>query len=194
GQPSHESEAGEVIDEVKPVVEVREEAPQAVRSEATNRVRESRIDEPSRSSSPMNVPGKVRVIGRTKPAEVAKPNGTGEPAKVVRKTREPVINLAKIPKSGTAAPVARAQEPAALKPIVKLTPEVLKGVQQQNIQDKAAASGAAAKSGTGSGRATAPSQTQHAGLTEFKQAAENKLNQKHRKPAEEAEEPVRKKG
>jgi translation initiation factor IF-2 len=142
----------------------------------------------------MNVPGKVRVIGRTKPAEVAKPNGTGEPAKVVRKTREPVINLAKIPKSGTAAPVARAQEPAALKPIVKLTPEVLKGVQQQNIQDKAAASGAAAKSGTGSGRATAPSQTQHAGLTEFKQAAENKLNQKHRKPAEEAEEPVRKKG
>ncbi|MFM8397951.1 MAG: translation initiation factor IF-2, partial [Pirellula sp.] len=100
----------------------------------------------------------------------------------------------KIPKSGTAVPVARAQEPAALKPIVKLTPEVLKGVQQQNIQDKAAASGAAAKSGTGSGRATAPSQTQHAGLTEFKQAAENKLNQKHRKPAEEAEEPVRKKG
>jgi len=194
GQPSQESQLEKGVDEVKPVVEVREEAPAAVRSEAPIRVRESRIDEPSRSSSPMNVPGKVRVIGRTKPAEVAKPNGTGETAKVVRKTREPVINLAKIPKSGTPAPVARAQEPAALKPIVKLTPEVLKGVQQQNIQDKAAASGAAAKSGTGSGRATAPSQTQHAGLTEFKQAAENKLNQKHRKPAEEAEEPVRKKG
>lgn len=194
GQPSQESQLEKGVEEVKPVVEVREESPAAVRSEAPIRVRESRIDEPSRSSSPMNVPGKVRVIGRTKPAEVAKPNGTGETAKVARKTREPVINLAKIPKSGNPAPVARAQEPAALKPIVKLTPEVLKGVQQQNIQDKAAASGAAAKSGTGSGRATAPSQTQHAGLTEFKQAAENKLNQKHRKPAEEAEEPVRKKG
>ena len=193
-QTEQDDQAEEVVDKVSPPIEVREEAPAAIRSEAPIRVRESRIDEPSRSSSPMNVPGKVRVIGRTKPAEVAKPSGTGEPSKVARKTREPVINLAKIPKSGTPAPAARLQEPAALKPIVKLTPEVLKGVQQQNIQDKAAASGAAAKSGTGSGRATAPSQTQHAGLTEFKQAAENKLNQKHRKPAEEAEEPVRKKG
>ncbi|MFM7974099.1 MAG: translation initiation factor IF-2 N-terminal domain-containing protein, partial [Pirellula sp.] len=48
GQTSQESKAGEVSDEVKPAVEVREEAPPAVRSEAPNRVRESRIDEPSR--------------------------------------------------------------------------------------------------------------------------------------------------
>jgi hypothetical protein len=147
----------------------------------------------------MNVPGKVRVIGRTKPVDGAKPVGTGEGAKGVRKPREPVINLAKIPKSAAPTPVARAQEPATLKPLVKLTPEVLKGVQQQQkldkqpgAQDKAGVG--AAKTGTGAGRATAPSQTQHAGLTEFKQAAENKLNQKTRKPTADVEEPARKKG
>lgn len=163
------------------------------------RVRETRPAEPSRDFSSMNMPGKVRVIGRTKPAEVAKPNGSQDAAKAPRKQREPVINLAKIPKTAAPSPAARSQEPAALKPIVKLTPEVLKGVQQQqqqqaNAPEKGQGSGVSAKLGTGSGRATAPSQTQHAGLTEFKQAAENKLNQKHRKPAEEAEEPVRKKG
>jgi translation initiation factor IF-2 len=107
-----------------------------------------------------------------------------------------VINLAKIPKTAGPSPAARAQEPAALKPIVKLTPDVIKGVQQQQPagQDKNAAGAISSKFGTGAGRATAPSQTQHAGLTEFKQAAENKLNQKHKKGADEAEEPVRKKG
>jgi translation initiation factor IF-2 len=166
---------------------------------AAARSRDSRVAEPSRDFTSMNVPGKVRVIGRTKPVDGAKPVGTGEGAKGVRKPREPVINLAKIPKSAAPTPVARAQEPATLKPLVKLTPEVLKGVQQQQkldkqpgAQDKAGVG--AAKTGTGAGRATAPSQTQHAGLTEFKQAAENKLNQKSRKPTTEVEEPARKKG
>jgi len=150
--------------------------------------------EPSRDFASMNVPGKVRVIGRTRTPEVAKPAGASDAVKGVRRPREPVINLAKIPKSAAPTPAARAQEPATLKPIVKLTPEVLKGVQQQKpTQDKAGGT-AAPKTGAGSGRATAPSQTQHAGLTEFKQAAENKLNQKSRKPTDEVEEPVRKKG
>ena len=163
------------------------------------KARDSRVSEPSRGFTSMNVPGKVRVIGRTKPIDGAKPVGTGDAGKGVRKPREPVINLAKIPKSVAPSPAARAQEPMTLKPLVKLTPEVLKGVQQQQqqkqpgVQDKAGV-GAAAKSGTGTGRATAPSQTQHAGLTEFKQAAENKLNQKVRKPTADVEEPARKKG
>jgi translation initiation factor IF-2 len=167
---------------------------------AAARSRDSRVAEPSRDFTSMNVPGKVRVIGRTKPVDGAKPVGTGEGAKGVRKPREPVINLAKIPKSAAPTPVARAQEPATLKPLVKLTPEVLKGVQQQQKLDKQPgaqenkAGVGAAKSGTGAGRATAPSQTQHAGLTEFKQAAENKLNQKSRKPTADVEEPARKKG
>ncbi len=103
-------------------------------SSISARVRETRPAEPSRDFSSMNMPGKVRVIGRTKPAEVAKPNGAQDAAKGPRKQREPVINLAKIPKSAAPSPAARSQEPAALKPIVKLTPEVLKGVQQQQQQ------------------------------------------------------------
>jgi translation initiation factor IF-2 len=142
--------------------------------------------------SPADVSGKMRVIGRSKSGEGSRPVGDGAKA---RKSRDPVINinLAKIPKSAGPSPAPKPAEPAAQKPIVKLTPDVLKGVQQPPPKpgDKTAPT---VKSGTGSGRATAPSQTQHAGLTEFKQAAENKLNQKHRKPGDEAEEPVRKKG
>jgi translation initiation factor IF-2 len=139
--------------------------------------------------SPPTNAAKVRVIGRTRPGEASKP--VSDPKS--RKPRDPVINLAKIPKSSGPSPAPKAPEPAAQKPIVKLTPDVLKGVQQgMSKTDKPAST--SPKPGTGTGRATAPSQTQHAGLSEFKQAAENKLNQKHKKVGEEAEEPVRKKG
>jgi translation initiation factor IF-2 len=143
--------------------------------------------------SPADVSGKMRVIGRAKSSD---PSKAGAESARSRKSRDPVINinLAKIPKSAGPSPAPKPQEPAAMKPIVKLTPDVLKGVQQGMAKPGEKAGAPPVKSGTGSGRATAPSQTQHAGLTEFKQAAENKLNQKHRKPGDEAEEPVRKKG
>ncbi len=155
-----------------------------------------RVSEPSGREgfySPADVSGKMRVIGRGKPADLTKPSG--EAAKA-RKSRDPVINinLAKIPKSAGPSPAPKVQEPTAMKPIVKLTPDVLKGVQQGMNKSSEKPSAPGAKTGTGSGRATAPSQTQHAGLTEFKQAAENKLNQKHKKPTDEVDEPVRKKG
>ena len=159
---------------------------------------DSRTGEPTRSNylASGNTPGKVRVIGRPKPTEGAKTDGE---APKVRKPRDPVINLAKIPKSAGPSPAAKPQEPAAMKPIVKLTPEVLKGVQQQppatgGIKGEKTPATAGGKFAGAAGRATAPSQTQHAGLTEFKQAAENKLNQKTKKPGDEPEEPVRKKG
>ena len=162
-----------------------------------SRPSDSRTGEPTRSNylASGNTPGKVRVIGRPKPTEGAKTDGE---APKVRKPRDPVINLAKIPKSAGPSPAAKPQEPAAMKPIVKLTPEVLKGVQQQppatgSKGDKSPAAGGGKFAGA-AGRATAPSQTQHAGLTEFKQAAENKLNQKTKKAGDEPEEPVRKKG
>lgn len=169
----------------EPVETVRDKAP--ARSGSDNLTRDDYY-------SPADVSGKMRVIGRAKPVDPSRP--TGEAANRQRKSRDPVINinLAKIPKSAGPSPAPKSAEPAAQKPIVKLTPEVLKGVQQPPAKpgDKVGPGGV--KSGTGSGRATAPSQTQHAGLTEFKQAAENKLNQKHRKPTEDVEEPVRKKG
>ncbi|MBU6236886.1 MAG: translation initiation factor IF-2 [Planctomycetes bacterium] len=143
--------------------------------------------------SPADVSGKMRVIGRGKSTE---PKPSGESSSRVRKTRDPVINinLAKIPKSAGPSPAPKPAEPVAQKPIVKLTPDVLKGVQQPPTKSGEKSGSSPSKSGTGTGRATAPSQTQHAGLTEFKQAAENKLNQKHRKPSDDVEEPVRKKG
>jgi translation initiation factor IF-2 len=164
---------------------------------AETRSTDTRVGEPTRSNfmNSGNTPGKVRVIGRPRPTDGAKPDSEAPRA---RKPRDPVINLAKIPKSAGPSPAAKPQEPAAMKPIVKLTPEVLKGVQQQQQTttnakgDKPATAGG--KSTGAAGRANAPSQTQHAGLTEFKQAAENKLNQKAKKAGDEPDEPVRKKG
>ena len=155
-----------------------------------------RVSEPAGREgfyAPADVSGKMRVIGRSKLADPSKPASDVARA---RKSRDPVINinLAKIPKSAGPSPAPKVQEPTAMKPIVKLTPDVLKGVQQGMNKSNEKQSTPGAKTGTGTGRATAPSQTQHAGLSEFKQAAENKLNQKHKKPTDEVDEPVRKKG
>lgn len=162
---------------------------------AEPRPNDARPGEPTRSNymNSGNATGKVRVIGRPRPTEGPKPDSE---APRTRKPRDPVINLAKIPKSAGPSPAPKPQEPAAMKPIVKLTPEVLKGVQQQpSTNAKGEKPTAAGGKGTGAaGRANAPSQTQHAGLTEFKQAAENKLNQKAKKVGDEPDEPVRKKG
>ena len=152
-------------------------------------------DSPTRRDfySPANTSGRVRVIGSPRPA----PDGKASPDKP-RKAREAVlnINLAKIPKSATPHPSAKPQEQATQKPIVKLTPDVIRGVSKG--MDKPAEKPAApAKPGStqmGGGRASTPSQTQHSGLADFKANAENKLNLKAKKPVVEEETPTKKKG
>ncbi|MCU0708791.1 MAG: translation initiation factor IF-2 [Pirellula sp.] len=184
--PGTESKTEDIAASAAPVEQVRE-TKSSTRSGSDSLTREDYY-------SPADVSGKMRVIGRSKSNEGVR--SVGDAGSKQRKSRDPVINinLAKIPKSAGPSPAPKPAEPAAMKPIVKLTPDVLKGVQQPPPKPGEKPGAAAAKSGTGSGRATAPSQTQHAGLTEFKQAAENKLNQKHRKAGDEPEEPVRKKG
>jgi translation initiation factor IF-2 len=145
--------------------------------------------------SPAATSGKVRVLGGAR---------TGEPKPASdkpRRTRDPVLNikLAGIPKSGTASPPPKAAEQATQKPIVKLTPDVIQGVRRgmdKPAEKPAAAPGTPAKPGAsvGGGRASLPSQTQHAGLAGFQANAENKLNAKNKKPVVEEEAPVKKKG
>jgi translation initiation factor IF-2 len=147
--------------------------------------------------SPAATSGRVRVIGGSRNAE---PKPAADKPK---RSRDPVlnINLARIPKSGTPAPTAKPVEQATQKPIVKLTPDVIRGVK--GGMDKPAEKPVApAKPGTSStagpakpgGRAALPSQTQHAGLAGFQANAENKLNAKNKKPIVEEEAPVKKKG
>jgi len=148
--------------------------------------------------SPAATSGRVRVLGGARPGE---PKPASDKPK---RTRDPVLNikLAGIPKSGTSNPQAKAPEQATQKPIVKLTPDVIQGVRRG--MDKPAekpaapaAPGAPAKPATpplGGGRASLPSQTQHAGLAGFQANAENKLNAKNKKPVIEEEGPVKKKG
>ena len=145
--------------------------------------------------SPAATSGRVRVLGGARPGE-NKP-ASDKP----KRTRDPVLNikLAGIPKSGAAGPQAKAPEQATQKPIVKLTPDVIQGVRRgmDKPAEKPAAPGAPAKSTTpplGGGRASLPSQTQHAGLAGFQANAENKLNAKNKKPVIEEEAPVKKKG
>lgn len=148
--------------------------------------------------SPAATSGRVRVLGGAKPGEV-KP-ASDKP----KRTRDPVLNikLAGIPKSGTASPAPKIAEQATQKPIVKLTPDVIQGVRRgmdKPAEKPAGAPGSAGSipgktTGTVGGRASLPSQTQHAGLAGFQANAENKLNAKGKKPVVEEEAPVKKKG
>lgn len=146
--------------------------------------------------SPAATSGRVRVLGGVRPSE---PKPASDKPK---RTRDPVLNikLAGIPKSGTANPQAKAPEQATQKPIVKLTPDVIQGVRRgmdKPAEKPAGAPGAPAKPTApplGGGRASLPSQTQHAGLAGFQANAENKLNAKNKKPVIEEEAPVKKKG
>ncbi len=74
--------------------------------------------------APAQTSGKVRVLGRQRPPAGAAADGskpTGERSDRSKRSREPVLNLARIPKSATPPPSAKPQEQATQKPIVKLT-------------------------------------------------------------------------
>lgn len=134
--------------------------------------------------APAQTSGKVRVLGRPRqPASGdAKPAGDRP-----KRTREPVLNLARIPKAAVPPAQARAPEQATQKPIVKLTPDVIQGVKK-GMDKPAEKPTPQAKGGQGAGgRASSPSQTTHAGLADFKANAENKLNAKNKKAADDEE-------
>ncbi len=146
--------------------------------------------------APAQTSGRVRVLGRPRPA----PAGDGGKASTDRpdrskRSREPVLNLARIPKSGSASTQSKAPEQATQKPIVKLTPDVIQGVKK-GMEKPAEKAAPANKGGSSSGRASSPSQTTHAGLADFKANAENKLNQRGKKPGDEDDvrTPAKKKG
>lgn len=151
--------------------------------------------------APAQTSGKVRVLGRQRPPAGAAADGskpTGERSDRSKRSREPVLNLARIPKSATPPPSAKPQEQATQKPIVKLTPDVIQGVKKgmEKPAEKQALPGKPTGSGAGSNRASTPSQAMHAGLADFKANAENKLNLKNKKASdeEEAKAQVKKKG
>ena len=180
--------------EPEPVSEASSDESNDVSSngEKTERPQDARRD----FYSPANTSGRVRVIGGPRPASDTKPA-----ADKPRKIREAVlnINLAKIPKSATPHPSSKPQEQATQKPIVKLTPDVIRGVSKG--MDKPtekptvpARPGSSQMGGGGTSRPSTPSQTQHSGLADFKANAENKLNLKAKKPVVEEEAPAKKKG
>jgi translation initiation factor IF-2 len=148
-----------------------------------------------------NSGGKMRVLGSRTKAPVAGDAKPPTDEKKKRKDREPVINLAKIPKSGSATVVAKKDEPAPQKPEIKLTKELIVGTRQgmraplDNFVQQETQKGNNAGSGSSTG---SPSKTGSAmpvgGLTEFKANAENKNRVKTKKEMDfEEEERERKK-
>ena len=108
---------------------------------------------------------KIRVIGSGgKPRE---PGKSGSDDRKKRKDREPVINLAAIPKSGN-APKTKSNEPAPQKPEIKLTAELLSGTGKGKLPGETADE-------TDSG---GKSSRRSGGLKEFKDAAERSLRKK----------------
>ncbi len=155
--------------------------------------------------------GRVRQLGsrRSAPLSPKPPTTAADDRKRTQQRREPVINLAKIPK-GNQAQVAppKSNEPAPQKPEFKLTKDLLTGHRQgmnaplDNLLPKnagAAGTGEGARgrkpgSGPGSeprtpGGRPAPAMPPPGGLTEFKAAAD-KAKGKHKGRTVDEEEEV----
>lgn len=129
-EPEVEPEVAEVSAKDAATVDVVEEKP-SNEEDPTSPVQDKPQAGQRRDDfySPTQTSGKVRVLGRPKlGSEGSKP--TGDRTDRAKKSREPVLNLAKIPKSSTPSPAPKSQEPATQKPIVKLTPDVIQGVKK----------------------------------------------------------------
>jgi translation initiation factor IF-2 len=130
----------------------------------------------SQESRPPNSPlrpgrrdgGKIRVIG-SRSSTPRSEEDKAEDAKKRRKDRKPVINLASIPKAATPPLASKSKEPAAQKPEIKLTKDLIASSQSSGP------TGAEAKGTDDRKSARKP---QKGGLTEFKEAAEKALRGK----------------
>lgn len=151
---------------------------------------------------PAGSSGRVRVLGSRRSAPASK-GGVAETKKPAQPRREPVINLARIPK-GAQAPVAapKSNEPAPQKPEFKLTKDLLSGHRQgmnaplETLLPKppgAAGEGAAARARPKPGQGgearpgARPGAAPPGGLTEFKAAADKAKGKKGRTAEEEEE-------
>jgi len=129
--------------------------------------------------------GRIRVLGnRSKPASEKPTDEKRRP-----KTREPVINLAKIPKTGQQPMPRRTDEPAPQRPDIKLTKDLIVGSKQgmkapldKFVQQETQKSKTPPPPGTG-------------GLSDFRPGADKAgAKAKGKRPAEEEEEGKGKKG
>ncbi len=162
--------------------------------------RPSRDDVASQSTSGM----RVRSLDARRTNSSTAPKSDGSAAeKRPQQRREPVINLAKLPKGSqpTIAP-PKSNEPAPQRPEIRLTKEAISGhkqgmkaplealQQQQEKEKEATANANKAKGRPGTAAPAAPAQ---GGLSQFKAAAD-KAKGKHRGSDEDEDALARKKG
>lgn len=183
----------------------------------------ARIDEPQRTLTrddyiaPSSGGTRVRSLDARKsstgPAKTESTStGSSDERKRPQQRREPVINLAKIPKSSQAAPPPpKSNEPAPQRPEIRLTREAISGhkqgmkaplealeqaqaQQQQNkTQPTQDASTSRSKGKSSGGQPLAPAQGT-GGLSQFKAAADKAKGKQHRAIDEDEEALNRKKG
>lgn len=156
---------------------------------------------------PAAASNRVRVLGSRRSAPAGTKPATEERKKPPQQRREPVINLARIPK-GMAPPTAqpKSNEPAPQKPEFKLTKDLLSGHRQgmnaplETLLPKPAApaggdAGGRARPKPGGPAGARPgAAAPPGGLTEFKAAADAKAKGKHKGKTTEEEEEVRRRG
>lgn len=198
---------------VPPVAPVEQEPAAPVRTAPVTVGRSTplRGDEPLRPSrddiaSQSTSGSRVRSLDarRTNSSTAPRADGSSTADKRPQQRREPVINLAKIPKgSQPAAPAPRSNEPAPQRPEIRLTKEAISGhkqgmkapleaLEQQSAAAAQEASAAKAKAKSGSSSSSTPAQGT-GGLSQFKAAAD-KAKGKHRATDEDEDALARKKG
>ncbi len=163
--------------------------------------RPSRDDVASQSTSG----ARVRSLDARRTNSSTAPRADGGTAeKRPQQRREPVINLAKIPKGNQPqAPIAKSNEPVPQRPEIRLTKEAISGhkqgmkapleaLEQQQAAAQEASVSSRAKGKPGTSSATPPAQGT-GGLSQFKAAAD-KAKGKHRGTDEDEDALARKKG
>ncbi len=149
---------------------------------------------------PTSAGNRIRVLGRRTTADkgdAASP--TEDKKRTSGQRREPVINLARIPKgSQQTVPPPKSDEPAPQRPEIRLTKEVISGHKQgmkaplEELMQPPSQTSPQSRSGRKSVETKAPGPAAPGGLSQFKAAADKAKGKVKSKTAEDEEEELAK--
>lgn len=156
---------------------------------------------------PNSAGARVRVLGTRRSSTAVKGDsggsastgGTDERKRPTTQRREPVINLARMPKANQPTiPPPKSDEPSPQKPEIRLTKEAISGHRQgmkapiEEMVQKQAAADAGQRAPRKGSEAKPPANQGPGGLSQFKAAADKAKGKKTRTAEEEEEELARK--
>lgn len=165
-----ETEAEEAAEEQEPVespAETVEEEPVVVAETAESTEEPKKISRDDYISPPASGGGRVRSLDAKRGSKA----DSGEERKKPPQKREPVIKIARVPKSNKAVPPPKSNEPAPQRPEIRFTKDDISG-QKQGMKAPVQMEQPDSAKGDASRRKPGGAATTGAGLKKFKDAAD----------------------